>query len=257
MTVHIALTFIDEENQDAGYILGSDSNWSKIVQTSSSKPQKIIDGAAFREKAFIGNNYIGLFMGTAPRRVMKLEDWERAYELMKKRDTVTLDERLHPSGFHGLDKAFNNIGHNVDYTHLPQIRDITTINEVYTILIASRTNRKLELFVITNEPSAIAVRKNRAFRLHQIEEVTLAEIRVWFLGPGVPRSPRLTPKGYFEEKPIEEYSLERAIEKVTTLLQFDNKDVKKLLIGQEDYNPGKPNLYIVSFKRLGRIPKTV
>lgn len=246
MTIHFATTFFDKDLKDSGFVIGSDSNWGALKTLSSGTKKTNAEGRVdFREKSFRGENYIGLYMGVEPRYTITEEDWINIYKNLKKKSRISLREIVNPLG--SLDNIFSDISEGKDYSGLDTLKNIS-----YTLLIARR-NGGIELFVINSEGSNTGLRPNTAHIVYGIYGNAKPEsIRYWFLGPAVPQDP-IVPKRYVELERGGSMGLESAINSAKHFLQLKDEDLRFLSIGDEPYNPGPSNIYVVSFKRFGSI----
>lgn len=244
MTIHFATTFFDKDLKDSGFVIGSDSAW-EVMHPEEREQLTLWDMPIWREKAFRGKNYIGLFMGYEPRLTITEEDWINIYENLKKKSRKSLIEMVNPLG--GLDNIFSEISEGKDYSGLDTLKNIS-----YTLLIARR-NGRIELFVINSEGSNTGLRPNTAHIIYGIYGNAKPEsIRYWFLGPAVPQGP-IAPKRYVELEHSGSRGIESAINSAKHFLQLKDEDLRFLSIGNEPYSPGPPNIYVVSFKRFGSI----
>ncbi|MBI5065410.1 hypothetical protein HZA97_04170 [Candidatus Woesearchaeota archaeon] len=173
MTIQCVISYF--ENGDRGYLLGSDSR-------ISTKVGDCIKDEGIAEKAFFGENFIGLFRGSIHG---------------KKNEAV---EACYLNYMSSLDGVFCNIAADKDYSEVPLLEKAL----FYGLFVAKKESDKLQLFGI----SSFGEDAHKAHKLHELtDQIELS--KVWFSG-------FTTNTFTFEPKAI--FNLEEASEVASTLL---------------------------------------
>lgn len=204
MTIQCVISYF--ENGDMGYLLASDSR-------VSTKRGDCINDDYLGEKAFFGDNFIGLFRGSIHSK--KNEDVEKCYL-----NYMSL-----------LDDVFCDIKEDADYSNVPLFKKAI----FYEVFIAKKEEDKLQLFSI----SSLGDNGHKAYKLHELSDKTEELSKVWFSG---------FTSNVFTFKPKFIFNLEEATEVAATLLSADVHFCK-----DRNYDPGPTHLYVVSSKQIGRI----
>ncbi|KYK25033.1 hypothetical protein AYK26_02455 [Euryarchaeota archaeon SM23-78] len=266
MTIHFAVSFFDEKTEDAGYLLGSDSNWDRERKIELGLEKITIEAEKdfpyFADKVFKGEKHIGIFSGKPPLLAFSMNQWailhqsiEKKNEKGKESDKDKIQSTDSALRFDALNHVFDNIGNNTNYSQIEFLKAMGEQKATYSLLIATQRNDVLELFVVSNE-KGLELKKDAACQLHKIEKTALDKHKnsmFWIYGPGVPSSLELTPKGYYECEYKKKLNLREA--KSVTLSHLQPSGImKKLIIGtNENYDPGPSNIYLVSYKRLEKL----
>ncbi len=176
MTLQCIISYFEEG--DRGYLLASDSR-------ISTKRGDCIKDDYLGEKAFFGDNFIGLFGGSI--RNVEHKDVEKCNS-----DYMA-----------SLDNHFCDIKENADYSHVETLEKAL----FYRVFIAKKEDDKLQLFRI----SSLNEEKHKAQKLHEITDQTELS-KVWFSG---------FTSNVFTFKPKFIFNLEEAKEVASTLLSAD------------------------------------
>jgi len=210
MTLHSAAVYFDEQGQPVGYVLGSDSR-GECQNPETLETIAIVE----TEKAFVGENHIGLASG--------------AFEVPSGNFETAIGD---------LAEVFKNIEEGIDYSHVDFLQ-----RSSYRILIAKRSGDAVELFSVSNEGRQPG-QENKVHSLHKIMKNSTAteeNQRIWY-------SPCM--QGYLVLKPSEPLHFDKAVDMLTKFLA--GKDQIMQIIGRE-YDPGPTHLYKVGFDGIGKI----
>ncbi len=242
MTIHAACTFFDKENMDYGYVIGSDSRYDFGDEFGF-----------FGEKSFRGKNYIGVFMGAFPRVEISTSGWKRALRALREKGDAA--DEFKTIALANLDDVFDGLSVGKNYSHLEALRNVEARGKTYSLLIASRRDSNMELHVITNEKIP-RLEEGTAYLLHALSSDYQPEkTNLWFLGPSVPRSSEIVPRGYVEDEERTVFNLKDAAGLIRhRFLELNDPEWRKLLVWDHDgYDPGKASMFVVSSQRLGRL----
>lgn len=234
MTIHYATTFLDPD--DYGYILASDSRWTDTLTGEW----------LFSVKAFFGDGLIGLVRGnSAQADAVTLGFMDLEFKAKRIMDRFSrLPTQLWINTYlANLAEAFSGISDGYDYSSQPAVSTMCRNKKHYSYLIASRSDQ-LALYALTN--SHLSNRENVAERLHSCE-AERSSCRQWYIEPDA-ASDRI--HEYIELEPTDPISLEQAVGRAAGMVSLmDNPFTCK-----DGYDPGLPNVYVVSRKRFGSVP---